>query len=309
MAWWLRTGRIVRGFDPGELPSLTASHPLVDAPPEAVDEHAALEGRDPWFHNHLVVASRVVAAALGATCRPGAKVLDFGCGEGVTALGVARRTGAEVWGVDLTRAFDALPARAEQALGPGACPPTLAFGQAVAGEPLPAADAVFDAGYAWSVFEHLDDVSGTLRELRRVLKPGAPFLLQIEPLYLSPYGSHLRRLIDEPWAHLKIGDTEYLARVQAAADHSSVVERDLLYQQNEFEEVRRYLMGEYRSLNRIRTVELVRQVLEGGWQIEDCALRQISARRLEPDLLRRHSAHDLRTREIRLLLKRPSAQP
>ena len=100
-----------------------------------------------------------------------------------------------------------------------------------------------------------------------------------------PYGSHLRRLIDEPWAHLKIGDTEYLARVQAAADHSSVVERDLLYQQNEFEEVRRYLMGEYRSLNRIRTVELVRQVLEGGWQIEGCALRQISARRLEPDQL------------------------
>ena len=33
----------------------------------------------------------------------------------------------------------------------------------------PAADAVFDAGYAWSVFEHLDDVSGTLRELRRTL--------------------------------------------------------------------------------------------------------------------------------------------
>jgi hypothetical protein len=36
-----------------------------------------------------------------------------------------------------------------------------------------------------------------LAEVVRVLKPGAPFFLQIEPC-TSPHGSHLRRLVPRP---------------------------------------------------------------------------------------------------------------
>ncbi len=56
-------------------------------------------------------------------------------------------------------------------------------------------------------------------ELHRVLAQDGILFIQIEPLYQSPFGSHLLRLIPEPWAHLKMSKDAYLERAWSAADH------------------------------------------------------------------------------------------
>ena len=63
-----------------------------------------------------------------------------------------------------------------------------------------------DAIYSWSVFEHIprEQIPGIMEDLYALLPAAGLFFLQIEPLYFSPFGSHLRRFIDTPWAHLDI---------------------------------------------------------------------------------------------------------
>ncbi|WP_419606439.1 hypothetical protein, partial [Thiolapillus sp.] len=61
-----------------------------------------------------------------------------------------------------------------------------------------------DAVFSWSVFEHVpqSQIPVIFADLYNSLHKGGLFFLQIEPLYYSPWGSHLRRFIDVPWAHL-----------------------------------------------------------------------------------------------------------
>lgn len=305
--WWLlRAGQLVRGLDAGELGAWVHATLADDAGGPALTEvELALQQQDPWYFSHLVAAPRIITQALGGACAPSHHLLDFGCGDGLMSLGVCRRSGAMVEGCDLTDAFEGLPQRMAQVPKTGAWPDGLSFRRTVLGKPLPFDDASFDGGFSWSVFEHVADIGQVLAELRRVLKPGAPLFVQIEPLYYSPYGSHLRRLVDEPWAHLRYEPAAFRRLAQNAQDATRPAEQDVLYRENSFEDVKTYLLTEYDSLNRVRTVELVQAASQAGFTIARCTLKQVSPRKLDPSLLRQHSAHDLRTREIRLLLTNP----
>ena len=57
---------------------------------------------------------------------------------------------------------------------------------------------------AGSVFEHVrrDLLPSIAENLYGVLNPGGVVFIQIEPLYYSPFGSHLGRILREPWVHL-----------------------------------------------------------------------------------------------------------
>jgi ubiquinone/menaquinone biosynthesis C-methylase UbiE len=284
---------------------------MVDARPVEIvhwtggPEGERLQARDSWFHSHYVFAPHVIYTALAPHVDLSAsRVLDLGCGDGIMALGMRKRGVASVAATDLTRAFDALPRKAQAVLGLQAMPQGLDFRQGQLGQPLPYADGEFDAVYSWSVFEHVSGVEWLMREVVRVLRPGGALYLQIEPLYYSPFGSHLMRLIEEPWAHLLHSDEAYLAMATAASDHTTVAEMDLLYRSNEFAEVKRYLIGEYRSLNRLRTVELIREVRAAGLGIQSCELSQVRQLSVPQSLREQHSEHDLITNEIRLVIRR-----
>jgi ubiquinone/menaquinone biosynthesis C-methylase UbiE len=206
-----------------------------------------------------------------------------------------------VIGVDLYRSFEHLAALAAQNLGGDKIPGNLAFEQNTLGERLPIATQSVDLVYSWSVFEHLADVRGTLSEFARIVRAGGAIFIQIEPLFFGPFGSHMQRLVDEPWAHLAHDESEFVAMLQAAEDHVPESERDVLYRTHAFDELKRHLIDEYRSLNRITADELVRHIEDAGFTIED--ERRIRVEGLFPDdrLLARYSPDLLLTNQVVVL--------
>ena len=93
--------------------------------------------------------------------RPGARLLDLGCADGVVTLRIAERVGAgELHGVEL------VPELAERARAAG-----IAVTEADLGERLPFDDASFDVIHSNQVIEHLRGTDHFMREIRRVLRP------------------------------------------------------------------------------------------------------------------------------------------
>ena len=118
--------------------------------------------------------------------RPGARVLDVGCGSGQWAVALARR-GGEVTGVDLS---PAMVARAERHAAEAGVAVRWHVGEAarVAGP-----DAAYDAVLARVVLQLVPDVPAALAEFRRVLRPGGRLLASV-PGALSPiYGTSWQR--------------------------------------------------------------------------------------------------------------------
>jgi len=118
-------------------------------------------GQDPRWRRALVTS---------IDPHPGQRVLDVATGTALVAFELAARGGCEVLGVDqsdqmLTVARARLAARPE--LGG-----LVAFARAEA-ERLPFADAEFDALTFTYLLRYVDDPAATMRELVRVLRPGA----------------------------------------------------------------------------------------------------------------------------------------
>lgn len=96
----------------------------------------------------------------------GSRILELGCGRG-DFLRIALRRGWRAEGVETA------PAAAERARRTGAPIHERPLEQT----DLP--DASFDAVFAWMVLEHLEDPGRTLREIRRILRPGGRFLFSV----------------------------------------------------------------------------------------------------------------------------------
>lgn len=126
-----------------------------------------------WYRGRRRVLGRVIDE-LGLP--PGAEILDAGCGSGRNMVELARY--GEVVGIELS---DASVAVARQR----------GVGEVIEGsvERLPFDDDSFDFAVCLDVIEHLDDDLGTLRELRRVIRPGGRLLVTV-PAYPSLWSSH-----------------------------------------------------------------------------------------------------------------------
>lgn len=100
----------------------------------------------------------------------GRRILDAGCGSGPLTAAL-RAKGAAVTGFDASAAMVDL---ARQRLGAVAD-----LHVADLGAPLPFADAEFDDVVASLVLHYLEDWTGPLSELRRVLKPGGRLMVSV----------------------------------------------------------------------------------------------------------------------------------
>jgi SAM-dependent methyltransferase len=178
---------------------------------EAVPPTAALEtlpwrkGHADWFFRHFDHAAGVVISyILGDSPLLRERILDVGCGDGITDLSIALRTGCrELVGIDPFRGYERLPQiLAATGLPPDVMPGNLRF-LAEDANRLPFGDDRFDVVISWGSLEHIaGGYAQALREIRRVLRPGG--LLFVHPgLYYSNYGHHLGEFSSEPFFHLK----------------------------------------------------------------------------------------------------------
>lgn len=131
------------------------------------------EDRHWWYRGRRTVLEGVIA---GLGLAGGARILDAGCGSGRNMVDLARH--GTVTGVELSDTSVAL-ARER------------AVGDVVEGSVLemPFADDSFDFAVSLDVIEHLQDDLGALRELRRVLAPGAPLMITV-PAYQWLWSGH-----------------------------------------------------------------------------------------------------------------------
>ena len=265
----------------------------------------SLADSDRWFYTHFVWAVDVLIEQLSRVVPlEGARVFDFGCGEGLMAKGLAPLC-AEVRGVDIVPKFDGLDARVEAIFGPGHGIPPVDLRLVEPYAPLPYPDGSFDAAFAWSVFEHVGDPGRALREVHRVLRPGGAFFLTINPMYYSAMGGHLWNVLEEPWIHLRLSRQELFDRVrQATLDAQVEAGRTDIWQGKTLDDYRATLLRCLDSLNMV-TVRQLRDMLRyAGFTMvaEEC--RESLPHVPPADLLERYPREDLMVDEIRFLLRR-----
>lgn len=178
------------------------------------------KGHADWFFRHFAHAAEVVGSyMLGDSPQLHGRVLDLGCGDGITDLGIALRwRPAELIGIDPFRGYERLPAiMAEHGLGTD-LPGNLRFEPQDANQ-LSFPDNHFDVVVSWGSLEHIaGGYDRALSEVRRVLKPGGLFFVH-PGLYYANYGHHLGEFCSEPHFHLTWPRERIQAHVLANTPH------------------------------------------------------------------------------------------
>ena len=187
-----------------------------------VSELSWRRGAGDWFHKHFDHAARTVLSyMLGDSPLLDGRVLDVGCGDGITDLGMfLRRRPERLVGIDPFHGYERLleVARANH-LPIERLPEGLEFLPADANS-IPFPDDHFDVVVSWGSLEHIaGGYHAALDEIRRVLRPDG--LLFAHPgLYYSDIGNHLGEFAfarDEPYVHLK-KDPETLKRLVLSSE-------------------------------------------------------------------------------------------
>lgn len=218
----------------------------------------------------------------------GKRVLDFGCGVGEMAAGMALGYGAEdVHGVDIAPKFEACPALLDQTYGLTDLPPNLRFSRIGIGEALGQED--YDVIASWSAVEHVSrgTLDTTLAALHTALRPGGVAMIQVSPLYFSPEGAHLWALGYGRWEHLLRQTSEVLGDIQTAmGEDPARVDK---------------VSAMYLTLNRLTADELVDRVTLAGFKILR-EQRDLTSQEPPEALLQAYSVDALKTDQIVLLL-------
>jgi ubiquinone/menaquinone biosynthesis C-methylase UbiE len=117
----------------------------------------------------------------------GKAVLEIGCGMGAMAMNWAR-AGARMTAVDLTEVAVAQTQRRMALYG------LVADIRQADARILPFADASFDYVYSWGVLHHSPDLTRSIAEAMRVLKPGGGFGVMLYHRHSILYGYMIRYL-------------------------------------------------------------------------------------------------------------------
>lgn len=161
-------------------------------------ENLAKEQMDIDYYLNPIGLSRRKAIVSLVLARPGDTVVDLGCGDGLVAIKLQRKT-HRVMGCDLS------PTRARRARSNGI--------EALCADArqLPYHDASFDWAVCSEVIEHVSDPRSILTQTWNVLRPGGAAVFTV------PLGEHLEQtLLDVPEdtlstaGYLEIKDTYHL---------------------------------------------------------------------------------------------------
>jgi len=205
-----------------------------------------------WFREHYEEApTQIVRFLEEAGVEFGGKsIADIGCGDGVIDLGVAHLCGeSNLVGYDIRKTDVEALRRAASAAGVK----TDVIGQRIQfvesmPTKIPAGNGSFDVAFSWSVFEHVADPVPLLKEVRRILKPGGVFFLQVWPLFFSEHGGHLWLSDRSRFPHLRESPWKTHEDLRFAPSTDPTRPAD----------------DEFRSLNRLTIDGLQRALLAAG---------------------------------------------
>ncbi|MBU1354319.1 MAG: class I SAM-dependent methyltransferase [Gammaproteobacteria bacterium] len=262
---------------------------------------------DEWFRAHFDYAADVVHHWIGGVLDVRkATFLNFGCGDGITDLSLVLRYGATaIHGVDIRREYAKLPRIAREQLGMSRIPSALTFETIKPSSSLAGRRPLVDGIMSWSTFEHVqrDQLAPILADLHACLKPGGYFFIQIEPLFYSPYGSHLRRYDEMPWHHLLATEDELWKIIHEHAGPIDASEVDFGFADFGPDGYKRFVFKEYQALNRLTADELVGFALGAGFRVERQERRNVEMD-VPTTLLERYPREWLVNNEIFLLLRK-----
>ncbi len=126
---------------------------------------------------------------------PESHVLEIGSGNGAAAVYLAAATGARVTGLDSSEAGLRLAVALAKDRG---LEDRVEFRLGDASQPLPFADACFDAIFANDTFSLIPDRAAVVRQCHRVLRPGGHLLFTDCMVMVGPVGSE--ELAMRTWA-------------------------------------------------------------------------------------------------------------
>lgn len=260
---------------------------------------------DEWFRAHFDYAADVVHHWLGSVLDvSSARLLNFGCGDGITDLALVLRHGATaIHGVDIRREYAKLPRIANEQLGMRRIPTALTFETITPGAPLAGKRGLVDGIMSWSTFEHVqrDQLAPIFSDLYACLRPGGYFFIQIEPLFYSPFGSHLRRYDDVPWHHLLVSEGELWQVIQNHQGPIDAAEVDFGFADFGVDGYKNFVFNEYRALNRLTADELVAMSTQAGFHVVRQERRTVDLK-VPPALHGKYPEALLLNNEIFLLL-------
>jgi len=220
----------------------------------------------------------------------GKRVLEIGCGPGLTALGLAQQGNPDLLvAMDLDLHMKATIEGLGKPPFPSSLPSCLRYLLTDASN-LGLQSSSFDLAYAWSVFEHLPDPSVVLAEIQRILKPGGLLYIQIAPLYYSAFGHHCWEHVAEPFAHLLGTPKQFRSQVMASQSAPERVQRD---------------WQTYEGLNRLTVGKLQKILLEKEWILQRTILQCDDLKGIDLEgALSRIPLQDLATVQINLIAKK-----
>lgn len=181
-----------------------------------VNKFSWKKGHSDWFYRHFDHASRVIKDLMFANSDVlKGKILDVGCGDGITDLGLYLRTNPELLvGIDPFNGFKNLNKFCNENNLPDELinHDNLKFSNA-SGNEIPYEDNFFDVVLSWGSLEHIaGGHEQTLSEITRVLKPGG-ILFAHPGLFYGEYGNHLGEFFNDPFIHLKISEEELKSKL------------------------------------------------------------------------------------------------
>lgn len=137
-----------------------------------------------WYGRLTQKRSQRIAAAVAPFVPDHAEILDFGCGNGFTALSLMNMRSCCITGLDVIRDTNLTEETAQR----------IAF-TLFDGGPLPFTDNYFDGVLASAVMHHTSDPVFYLDEFIRVIRPGGRIFL-VEEMYRTLSGKWLLQVHD-----------------------------------------------------------------------------------------------------------------
>jgi hypothetical protein len=186
-------------------------------------------------------------------------IIDFGANFGVKTLGYACcAKPKKILGVDINCHFKGLAELAKLYLNMKELPNNMEMKKVNPGQ-LSLDENLYDACYSFSVFEHVSKkfFLEAILSVKKSLKIGGYFFVQVNPLFFSPSGHHFRKGVIGPWQHLIESEKELKKQVFA---HKGYKSHDAAQAEwNVYKTLNKITLGELKTVMNFSGFELVNE--------------------------------------------------